>query len=75
MKTSGKSYFQIALAHARNHRDYFNSWPLESAKTEYYKDMASKSFARKKAIEDADNIDFKTYLADFYEQYSFELKR
>lgn len=75
MKTSGKSYFQIALTHARNHRDYFNSCPLESTKSEYYKDLASKSFVRKKAIEDADNIDFKTYLADFYEQYSFELKR
>jgi glutamate--cysteine ligase len=74
MKSSGKTYFQVALEHARTHRDYFVNRPLDQDKYQHFKDLARDSLARQKAIEDADHIDFETYLADFYAQYAFELK-
>ncbi len=73
MKTSGATYFQTALKHAKNHRDYFQNTPLDSQEAAQFEKMASESLAKQVEIEAADNISFEQYLADFYAQYDFPL--
>jgi len=73
MKSSGETYFQTALHHARQQRDYFRSTPLDSQQTEYFQKLARESLAKQRAIEEADDVGFEEYLADFYGQYSFDL--
>ncbi len=73
MRNSGKTYFQTALDHACQHRDYFLAAPLDSAQTQIFNNLARQSLAQQHAIEDADKIGFDEFLANFYAQYQFSL--
>ena len=75
MESSGTTYFQTALNHARQHRDYFLDTPLDSDQAKYFEKLAEESLARQVAIESADSVSFEQYLSDFYAQYDFPLTR
>ena len=73
MESSGKTYFQTALSQARKHRDYFLNSPLSPKQTKLFETTAQESLAKQQAIENADNMRFEQYLAEFYAQYDFPL--
>jgi glutamate--cysteine ligase len=71
MATTGQSYFQTALRHAREHRDHFRATPLDPATLARYQAMATQSLADQSALEAADKMDFAQFLAAYYAQYDF----
>lgn len=73
MKSSGSTYFQTALKHAQDHRNYFLKTPLDASQVAYFEQLAAESLAKQAEIEAADNISFEQYLANFYAQYDFPL--
>ncbi|MBV1932050.1 MAG: glutamate--cysteine ligase [Porticoccaceae bacterium] len=73
MKSSGSTYFQTALKHAKKHRDYFLKTPIDADQVKYFEKLATESLAKQAEIEAADNISFEQYLAHFYAQYDFPL--
>ncbi len=75
MASSGKTYFQTALGHARQHREYFLSNPLDPSQAQSFSEAAEQSLAKQAAIETSDVTNFGQYLADFYSQYDFPLNK
>ncbi len=72
MAESGRTYFQTALDHARQHRAHFLDSPLDPAVAEEYDAMAAQSHAEQRALEAADTLTFEQFLADYYAQYDFD---
>ncbi len=73
MKNSGSTYFQTALKHAKEHRNYFLKTSIDADQLAYFENLAAESLAKQLEIEAADNISFEQYLANFYAQYDFPL--
>ena len=69
MRTKGQTYFEVAMNHARQHRQYFLDKPPAPDIVEQYQQMAVESLKQQRAIEVADEIDFDTFLANYYRQY------
>ena len=57
------------MNHARQHRQYFLDTPPAPDIVEQYQQMAVESLKQQRAIEVADEIDFDTFLANYYRQY------
>ena len=61
------SFFELAMRMAEGHRDYFQSIaPLAEERHAAMLAEATDSLARQQAIEDADEISFDEYLANFF---------
>lgn len=73
MAESGSTYFQTALGHARQHREYFLDTPLDPAIAEEYAALAAESLAEQRAMEAADTLSFDQFLANYYAQYDFDM--
>ncbi|UTW46683.1 glutamate--cysteine ligase [bacterium SCSIO 12696] len=67
------SYFRRALAHSRQHREYFMDSPLDPAVEEQLQQQAQDSLAKQRDIEAADNITFEEFLANYYRGCDFSL--
>ncbi|MAT52099.1 MAG: glutamate--cysteine ligase [Porticoccaceae bacterium] len=63
------TYFQLALRHAREHREQFLAAPLPDQALAAYQHMARKSLDDQAAIEAGDNQSFEAFLAGYYSQY------
>ena len=74
MKTSGQTYFQTALRHARQHREYFLDHPLDASLVAYFQSLARESLAKQVEIEQSDDISFEAYLDRFYRQYDLDVE-
>ena len=64
----GNSFFRFALAQSEAHREHFLARPLEAAKAEAFAAMAAQSVADQAAMEQADSIDFDSYVAQYLSQ-------
>lgn len=73
MKSSGATYFQTALGHARQQREYFLDKPLTPARVTEFEQLTEQSLANQAKIETDDNASFEDYLATFYAQYDYPL--
>ena len=73
MRTTGTTYFQCALQHSRQHREYFMDSPLDAAVEEQLQAQARQSIARQQEIEAADQLSFDEFLANYYRGYEFDL--
>jgi len=69
MAASGQSYFQLALEHARQHRQHFLQLPLTADVEAAYRQMASASLIAQQDLEAADNLGFETFLTKYFDQY------
>ena len=69
MRSSGQTYFRVAMSHAQQHREYFLDTPLAPEIAEQYQAAAIQSLEQQKQIEAADNISFDDFLANYYRQY------
>ena len=73
IRNSGDTYFHSALKHARQHREYFMDTPLDPVLEEQLRDQAMVSVAKQQQIEQADQLSFDAFLANYYRGYDFEL--
>lgn len=73
MTASGSTYFQTALRHAEQHREYFLDSPLDPAIAEEYAAMAAQSLEKQRAMEAADTVSFDEFLTKYYAQYDFDM--
>ncbi len=69
MKDEDKSFFQIAMDLAQDHHRGFVDNPLSGNDLDRYETLAVNSLAEQKKIEAEEDIDFESYLANFYAQY------
>jgi glutamate--cysteine ligase len=63
------SFFEFGLYQAQQHNDYFRDHPLDANTQQGFVALATASLREQAAIEAKDNIDFETYLRNFYAQY------
>ena len=68
IEEQGDSFFRFAMAQSQRHRDHFASRPLEQAEQQAFMAMASQSLADQQAMEQADAIDFDTYVERYLAQ-------
>lgn len=70
MKRDDISYFQLALRHARETRDYFRHRPLDPDTEAFYRRMSATSVADQQTIENNDSLSLDDFLADYYRQHA-----
>lgn len=73
IRDSGDSYFQTALKHARQHREFFLDSALDPALAEQFEAAAALSLEKQQQIEAAPQVPFDQFLADFYKGYDFSV--
>ena len=69
MRDGNKTFFKLSLEQAQKHRASFNGNSLKPCTKDQYAAMAEQSIDDQKAIEEADSVNFETYLSDYYQQY------
>ncbi len=70
MRRDQVSYFQLALDHARTHRDYFLAQSLTAEEEEGFRDMTERSWHDQEELEQRDRQDFESFLRDYYSQHA-----
>ena len=68
------SYFQTALQHARQQREYFMDSPIDPALEQQLRAQAAASLEQQREIEQSERVSFDQFLADYYRGYDFELQ-
>ncbi|MDX1403498.1 MAG: glutamate--cysteine ligase [Woeseiaceae bacterium] len=69
LKQNQQAFYHFAMASARGHKEYFSELePLSAERLQLYEAEAKSSIERQKAIEQADQISFEEYLANYYAQ-------
>ena len=61
-----QSYFKFAMHHVREHAAWFSERPLTSERQQYFAECARQSIQQQHQVEAADELDFETFLADYY---------
>ena len=74
VRSSGSTYFQTAMRHAQQHREFFLDSTLDPAVEEEFVSLAAHSLEDQKAIEAADTLSFDDFLRSYYQQYQFSLE-
>jgi len=73
MAENNLSYFQLALNHAREHRDYFLGSPLNPEVEARFREMARTSLVVQQALEAGDSLDFESFLGNYFQQYQLRI--
>ena len=63
-------FFTLAMEASRDWARKLSSQPLSEEKLAAFREASSASLAAQQEIEAADEIDFETYLANYYQQYA-----
>lgn len=64
--SNNESYYEFARRKSLEHRDLFLQRSLTEEKRQAFVKMAKRSLEKQKAIEQADQVDFDTFLADYF---------
>ena len=67
MSEQGIPFFRFAMNQSIAHKGYFDEHPLRGAQLAEYQATAATSLDKQRAIEDADNTDFDTFLETYLE--------
>lgn len=73
MENTKQTYFEVAMDHANQHREYFLNRELPEAIVARYKAMAEQSLKQQSEIEKDDTLPFDEFLQAYYQQYDFSL--
>ncbi|MEH6466635.1 MAG: glutamate--cysteine ligase, partial [Porticoccus sp.] len=73
MSDTGQTYFNVAMNHAKRHREYFLNTELPEDIARQYREMATQSLLQQQQVEAEDQQPFDQFLADYYKQYDFPL--
>lgn len=69
LRLTKTAFYHFAMSSALGHKEYFAEIePLAGERLKVYEDEARDSLARQKRIEEADDISFEEYLANYYSQ-------
>ncbi|MEO6184694.1 MAG: glutamate--cysteine ligase [Steroidobacteraceae bacterium] len=69
LKTSGDTFFELALRMSRAHSDYFLSLPLPNdGRWKEFENEARESLVKQSAIESSQKGSFDQYLGDYFER-------
>ncbi len=74
VRSSGSTYFQTAMHHAQQHREFFLDSKLDPAVEEQFISLAAHSLEDQRAIEAGDTLNFDDFLNAYYQQYQFSLE-
>lgn len=69
LRESGQTFYEFGLQQAMQHASGFRRNPVSEEVLAHYRHLAEQSLAAQHAIEESDQTDFETYLANFYAQY------
>jgi glutamate--cysteine ligase len=62
-------FFTLAMQASRQWAETFAGRPLDAERLDAFRKASADSLARQQSIEAADQVDFETYLEDYYRQY------
>jgi glutamate--cysteine ligase len=71
MKESGQTFFRLAMSLAQGHKERYAQVQLPEAWTAQMQADVAESHQQQRDVEAADDVDFETYLARYYAQYSY----
>lgn len=69
LQDSQQTFYEFGLQQAAQHASEFRRKPVSPELLAHYRELAERSVAAQREVEDGDQVDFDTYLADFYAQY------
>ena len=70
MRGDDISYFQLALRHAGEHREYYTAQPFSPEAEHAYREMAAVSLRKQRELEQGDRLSFEDFLARYYRQHA-----
>ena len=70
LKSSGTSYFQFAMAQARQHQQYFLDRPLDQTERRKFEAMSTQSLLEQRQLEQEDTLNFDDFLRHYFSQYN-----
>jgi glutamate--cysteine ligase len=68
MRASGENFFQYARRLSEQHRQYFQSLPLDENRGRFFSEAAERSWRERREIEAADTVSFTEFLRRYFEQ-------
>jgi len=68
MRASGENFFQYARRWSEQHRQYFQSLPLDENRARFFTETAERSLGEQAVIEAGDKISFEEFLRRYFEQ-------
>jgi glutamate--cysteine ligase len=68
MRASGENFFQYARRLSEQHRQYFQSLPLDENRVRFFSEAAERSWRERREIEAADTVSFAEFLRRYFEQ-------
>ncbi len=71
MRDEGVPFFRLAMNYSSRWAEEFKKQPLCDARTQHFIEAGERSRQHQLDIEASDNIDFETYLENYYQQYTF----
>jgi glutamate--cysteine ligase len=70
MRGEGIPWFHFAMGQSLAHADYFLQRPLDPQDAQCFADAAAESLAEQRRIEQAEQLGFDEFLAQYYAQYA-----
>ena len=68
MKNSQEGFYHFALRLSRQHKTFFDEYPLSEESIDFYNDSVAASIKNQKDIEESDSIPFSEYLENYFSQ-------
>ncbi len=68
MQDNGEGFFHFAQRMSLQHKRFFDAWELNQQHQQLFDNEARKSLEMQKAMEDADEISFETFLQEYFNQ-------
>jgi len=68
MRENKESFFAFAKRKSQSHQRYFQGRSLSAQRAEMFAEQAQRSLERQQQIEAADDVDFDTYLKNYFAQ-------
>ena len=66
MRASGENFFQYARRLSEQHRQYFQSLPLDKNRARFFTEAAERSWREQRDIETADEVSFEEFLQEYF---------
>ncbi|MGQ9660323.1 MAG: glutamate--cysteine ligase [Thermochromatium sp.] len=66
MRARGEGFFDLVWRWSETHRQTFQATELDPERNAFFERLATESIARQREIEEADQVDFDTFLSDYF---------
>ena len=69
MADKDEPFFRLAMNASEHWAEEFRRRPLEPERLQHFEEASRESLLRQKELEDAETVDFRTYLDNYFKQY------